>query len=230
MPLMMNRCVGTVAVMGGVPAVYPAFVNSYKNLILWNAQYLCHPGEYVHYPDPPTASIHDLARNGLVDGMRGDWLLMIDSDHQFAPDLLYRLLVLADRTDAQVAVGFYQYKGEPHIPVVYVEREGRLLPLCGWDKDIYAVEVAAAGAGCLWVRREVFDRVRDELGEKPFDRVGGNGEDISFFLRLKKLGVKAVCSPRIECHHLETRPVSLADYDPSVLELHDPEPLAGYKS
>ena len=227
--LLMNRCIGTVERMGGVPAVLSPFVDSFCDLIQWNAQYVCGAGESIHYPHPPKLNIHDVARNMMVERMRGEWLLMLDSDHAFEPDILYRLINLAEATEADVAVGFYQFKGAPYIPVVYIEHEGRISPLCDWDRSgPVALEVAAAGAGCLWVRRGVFDRIA-ELKEKPFDRIAGNGEDISFFMRLKKLGIKVVCNPNIECNHLELRAVTLADYDPSDLDLHKPEKIAGYR-
>jgi hypothetical protein len=35
--LMMNRVIGTVAKMGGVPAVQPAFTDSFEDLIQYNA-------------------------------------------------------------------------------------------------------------------------------------------------------------------------------------------------
>lgn len=229
--LLMNRTIGTVARMGGIPAVLSGFIDSFCDLIQWNAQYVCGPGEVIHYPHPPKLNIHDVARNMMAESMRGDWILMLDSDHQFEPDILYRLINLAESTGADVCAGMYQFKGKPYIPVVYMEdRAGNLQPLCDWDRTgPVALEVAAAGAGCLWVKRAVFDRIAAELKERPFDRIGGNGEDISFFMRLKKLGVKPVVNPRVECHHLEVRPVSLSDYDPSDLDLCAPDPARGFK-
>lgn len=228
--LYMNRCIGTVARMGGVPSILSEFVDSFADLIQWNSQYVCGQGETIYYPRPPRLNIHDVARNMMAESMRGEWILMLDSDHQFEPDILYRLINLADQTDADVVCGFYQFKGKPYIPVVYIEHEGRLAPLCDWDRSgPLAIEVAAAGAGCLWVKKSVFERIDRELKERPFDRIGGNGEDISFFQRLKKLGIKATCNPNIECHHLEIRPVTLDDYDPSDLELHKPEKIVGYR-
>jgi hypothetical protein len=114
--------------------------------------------------------------------------------------------------------------------VLYIEKEGGPWPLGDWDRSATAIEVCAAGAGCLWVKRTVFDRIQKELKEKPFDRRGGMGEDHSFFRRLHELegDVKVVCNPRIECHHLQVRALSVDDYDPESVELNKPQPVNGY--
>ena len=227
--LLMNKYIGTVARMGGTPAVLSPFVDSFADLIQWNAQYLCLPGECIHYPRPPRVSIHDVARNIMADNMRGDWLLMLDTDHAFDPDIAYRLLNVADRTGAEVVTAVYQYKDPPHSPVVFRLQGEGLHPVGAWDESVEVLEVDSAGAGCLWVKRSVFERIEDELKEQPFSRISGYGEDHSFFLRLKKLKIKAVCAMRVECHHLQMRALSLADYDPDVVELQEPEMAVGYR-
>lgn len=227
--LMMNRTIGTVARMGGTPSVLTPFLDAFVDLVQWNAQYVCGPGEVIHYPRPPRASIHDFARNTIAETFRGDWVLMLDNDHAFEPDLLGRLLAMADATGADVVTGVYQYKEAPHSPVLYVRRDGLPpMPLVDWDPSLTAMDVYSAGAGCLWARRAVFDRVKAELNESPFGRIGGMGEDHSFFLRLHRLGIKAVAALGVECHHLQVRPLSLSDYDRSALDVAPGEPVRGY--
>lgn len=229
MTLLMNKCIGTVARMGGVPAVLEDFVNSFIDLAIWSNEYVCGPGEYIHYPRPPRLSVHDVARNVLSESMRGDWLLQLDSDHAPEPDLLGRILNLANKTGADVVVGLYQFKSPPYSPVLYRTTEHGLAELGDWDTSVTALEIDSAGAGCLWVKRSVFDRIAAELKEKPFDRINNIGEDHSFFLRLKKLEIKAVFSPEIECPHLQTRAVKLEDYDRGSVELAAATPMKGYR-
>jgi hypothetical protein len=102
------------------------------------------------------------------------------------------------------------------------------MPLMDWDARLDMMEIYSAGAGCLWVRRSVYDRIRAELNEQPFTRINGMGEDHSFFLRLHKLGIKAVAALKVECHHLQVRPLTLADYDRTALDLAPGEPVKGY--
>lgn len=227
--LLMNKYIGTVSRMGGVPAILSEFVDSFTDMVCWNHEYLCGPGEMVHYPRPPSVSIHDVARNIQAESMRGDWLVMLDTDHSFEPDLIGRLLRVADQTGAEVVTGLYQYRQPPHSPVLFRHKDDGLYPLGAWDESVTALEIDSAGAGCLLVMRTVFDRIKDELDEQPFARIAGYGEDHSFFLRLKKLEIKAVCDPRVECHHLQVRPLNLKDYRRGDVELNEPEMAKGYR-
>lgn len=230
MTVMMNRYIGTVARMGGVPALLTEFVDSFADMIQWNSQHLCGLGEMIYYPRPPGISLHDVARNRIAESMRGDWLLMLDTDHSFDPSLTRRLINVADQTGVDVVSGLYQYRAPPHSPVLYLDSgDGTPVPLLDWEPSLTALEIHSAGAGCLWVRRRVFDRIRDELKESPFERFGGLGEDHSFFRRLHKLGIKAVAALNVECHHLQVRPVQLSDYDRTVLDLAPAGPARGYK-
>lgn len=225
---MMNRCLGTVAYMGGIPALYEEFVHSWTGLICHAHEYVCGPGEYVHF-DRAKVSVHDVARNVLAESMRGQWLLQLDCDHAFEPDLLARLMNVAEDTGADVVTGLYLMRHAPFPPVLYRQTDAGLSQLGDWDRSLSALEVDSAGGGCLWVRRKVFDRIREELGERPFDRVQGMGEDHSFFLRCKRLGIKAVCAVDVECHHLHVKALQKSDYDPSLMRLNAPESMAGYR-
>jgi len=208
-----TRYLGTVARMGGVPAMLTQFVDSFIDMVAWNQQYLCDAGQFISYPRPPACSVQDITRNMLAESFHGDWLLQLDSDHQFEPDLVARLLNVAQHTGAQVVTGLYQFKAHPHSPVLYRRLEDGFYPLVEWDRQANAMIVDSAGGGCLWVKREVFDRIRTELGEKPFNRYDELSEDHSFFVRLRKLEIPVVCAPKVECHHLIVKPVALADYD-----------------
>ena len=189
------------------------FVDSFIDMVAWNAQYLCGPREFIYYPRPPACSVQDITRNQIAESFHGDWLLQLDSDHQFEPDLLARLLSMAKHTGADVVVGMYQFKAHPHSPVLYRRLEDGFYPLVEWDTRATAMIVDSAGGGCLWAKRSVYDRIKTELNEKPFTRYEELSEDHSFFLRLRKLDIQVVCAPRVECHHLQVKPVTLADYD-----------------
>jgi hypothetical protein len=228
--LLMNKCIGTIARMGGTPAVLYPFVDSLVDMVQWNAQYLCQAGEYVHYPRPPRVSIHDVARNLIAENMRGDWVLMLDTDHSFDPDLAFRLMTVAERTGADVVTGVYQYKDAPHSPVIFRQQEDGLYPIGGWDEKVDILEIDSAGGGCLWIKRSVFERISSELDEQPFARIAGYGEDHSFFLRLKKLNIKFVCAMNVESHHLQIRPLSMKDYDRESIELQEATMAVGYNT
>ncbi len=124
-------------------------------------------------------------------------------------------------------------KQEPHVPVLYQwikigEKDG-LQPLARWDKSCKVLQIGSAGAGCLFVRRNVFDRIVSELGEQPFDKIHPYSEDHSFFHRLKRLGIKAFADMSIESRHLKIEPVPLSKIDTEQLSVGEGFYVQGYK-
>lgn len=212
-----KKAIGTVAYMGGVMSLPELFVWSWTQMLQYNAIYAMQPNADIFYTRA-TVSYHSMARNSLADSMRGDWLLMLDTDIAFDPDLLARMLFLFESEKLDVLSGLYLHKGHPHPPVLYTwSKDGEQLEHLGdWDKPEgrYLIPIASAGAGCLLVRRSVFERIREELKESPFDIIHPYGEDHSFFRRLKKLGIQAYCDPSVEVNHLAMRPLGLKDYQP----------------
>lgn len=209
-----RKPIGTVAYMGGVPAVATPFCRSWGKMLAYTYEYVLEQNERIHI-DEASFSFHSWARNQLVERMAGDWLLMLDTDHEFEPDILGRLLHRMNVYDLDVVCGIYQFKTPPYSPVLFSwhgepGNEGQV-PLAGWGGDI--IEIGATGGGCLLVKRKVFDRIKAELNEGPFDVIGQGGEDFGFFRRLLRLGIKPYCDTRVECPHLMTRGVTLADFD-----------------
>ena len=206
--LLGTRAIGTVAYLGGVPAVLEEFCWSFSQLLIFSRETLCSPTQHIH-ASRVKFSDHAPARNALASGFLGEWLLQLDCDHSFDPDLLVRMLDLMNSADIDVLTGLYRYKAPPHSPVLFQREveDGLLRPVAKWEPlDIRLFEVAAAGAGCLLVRRRVFDAIW-ETGEEPFDRIHPMSEDLSFFERLRKLGIKSYVAPHIECGHLIAKPV-----------------------
>jgi hypothetical protein len=219
-----KRCIGTVAYLGGVPSVFEEFCWSFANLVQFNAESLCRPGEFVHY-ERSRYSFHAGARNELVDKFRGDWLLQLDTDHTFEPDLLYRMLHRMEQYQVDVVTGLYCKRGAPHEPVIFLHHpSGYYAHVADWEGSTPFL-VDAAGGGCLLVKRSVFDRIRDELHIAPFAISPPLTEDLSFFERLRKLKIPVLCDPRIEARHLNVAPVGLRDYDRTAQEALDPDEL-----
>jgi hypothetical protein len=81
------------------------------------------------------------------------------------------------------------------------------------NADIF--EIAAAGGGCLLIRRMVIYRILNELKERPFDiqmQTSGKlplSEDLSFFKRCYDLGIKCYASTKIENPHLDIVPITM---------------------
>lgn len=215
MTLLRKHCVGTVAYLGGLPATLEAFTWAWGQLIQYNSEYLCGPGEYVHY-DKATVSFHSFARNSLVERFLGDWLLMLDTDHAPEPDLAVRLVTWLGKTEVDVLGGVYCHRTPPNSPVLYQWNEDGtgLEPIGDWSRDVPVMQVGSSGAGALLVRRSVYDRIRDELKCGPFDIIPPFGEDHSFFKRCRQLKIPVYAALAVEARHLEVRAFGLDTYTP----------------
>lgn len=208
-----KNIIGTIGYMGGLPAVLEPFCWAWGQMIQYNTEYLCNPGEIVHYIKA-TVSLHFFARNSLVQQMRGDWLLMLDTDHAFEPDIAARMINVMNKNNLQVVTALYRHRAAPGGPVIYQwDKEDKFaMPIADWSKDVEAMQVGSAGAGCLLVKREVFDRIKAELKQEPFTLIEGYGEDHSFFKRCQKLGIDVYALPQIESPHLQITKLKMGDY------------------
>ena len=212
--LLGRRPIGTLGVMSGTMAVMEDFMWSLVQTVQFNSEFLCQSNEYVHLMKPST-SFHPSARNQLAAGFLGEWVLMLDNDHAFDPDLVARMVILMKQFDLDVLSGLYRYRVHPYLPVAFYwnEETQGFVNIAELDWNAMLREIPCVGAGCLLVRRRVFDRIRSELHEAPFDIIHPLSEDFSFFTRLRRLGIKAHISPLIESYHLRVHKVSNADYD-----------------
>lgn len=228
--LLGKNTIGTIAYMGGVVALAEPFVWSWTQMIQYNDEHLVEPNERINY-DRATVSYHSFARNTLVDKMQGKWLLMMDTDHQFEPDIAARMLAKMDKHNIDVLVGVYQYKAEPYVPVLYGynPKNKKRYIIGDWKKNVDVIQIHSAGAGCLMVRGTVFERIKKELKENPFDIRDAYSEDHSFFERCHELGIKAFFSPNIESHHLIFKALSLdEDYDRASVSVRREGSVVGF--
>jgi GT2 family glycosyltransferase len=153
-------------------------------------------------------------RNLLARRVSREWLVFVDNDVTFTPELTRALESLTETTADLV------------FPIV-LDREGRVATAGGryrrwlsWSSNGYhgssldearsSLESAAdwGGGACLIVRRSVFL----ELG--GFDSGHGiyGAEDLDFCLRARRRGFKAVRSPHAPVVHLNAM-TSIADAD-----------------
>lgn len=213
--------IGTIARMWA-DSVSSKYLDCLMDLRAYSERYLCGPGEHIAYKRA-TVSWHEGGRNELAREFEGDWVLMLDTDHQFAPDLLERMLRLARRENLRFLSGIYQYKFPPHGPVAGCwGPDGTLQPLLDWNRDRALIDVSVVGGGCLLIFREVFDKIRKELKEDPFSIMPRLSEDYSFCKRLESIGVPVKLATTIECHHVIPTVLSVRDYNPGLWKPTEP--------
>ena len=146
------------------------------------------------------------ARNQLADqAISGGytWVLWLDSDMKFEPDLLEKMLEQANAGHPFVCGLFFTRKA-PVRPCVYSVldcHEGTpiCIPCKHWDDGPF--EAQACGFGAVLTSVNLLRAVRDKFGQ-PFTPVQGFGEDFSFCLRARELGVMPWCDPSIRVDHI----------------------------
>jgi hypothetical protein len=229
-----RKTIGTVAYLAGLPAVLEEFAWSWSQMIQYNAELLCTEKQIVHY-DRARISDHAPARNSLVSRFLGDWLVQLDTDHCFEPDLVARLVRTADEYGIDVLTAIYQLRSHPYAPLLFRwvgEDTETTIPLVqpmlvNDPSRLRVCRIGSAGAGCLFVRRSVFERI-GAIGESAFDRIHPLSEDHSFFLRCKRLDIKVWAAPGIQCHHLRVSPVTPDMLDSSGFMPDESAQVEGY--
>ena len=150
------------------------------------------------------------ARNQLtkyvIDKGCYDYVLWLDSDMTFDPDLLDRLM--EDMEGRQAVTGLCFGRRPPFKPCIYkkldVTQNGQmLLPVCenwfDYPRD-QVFEVQACGFACVLMRVGVLEDMG--IYGVPFFPVGGLGEDLTFCWRARKLGIKFHCDSRLKIGHI----------------------------
>lgn len=154
------------------------------------------------------------ARNALVkeavaEGF--DRILWLDSDMDFAPDLMNKLMQDMDELNCDIVSGLYFKRRAPVEPVCYKEvgyfHSEELnevtpiaIPYSDYPRD-QVFEVQGCGFGGVLMTVDIAEKVEKKYGV-PFAPIIGFGEDLSFCLRARDLGAKIYCDSRIKLGHV----------------------------
>ncbi len=208
-----RKCIGTIGVMGGIETVPSSFCRSLEQLRTYTERHVTLSNEEV-ITTWASNTYHVSARNELASKRMGEFTLMLDTDQVFRPSLLGDLWRTMKEHNLDVVTGVYYQKRAPHMPLLYRLRDDEdetFQILSDFPRDM-PFQVAAAGAGCLLIRNEVFVRIERKFKQGPFDIINPYSEDLSFFRRLKDLGIETWCDPRVTTRHLRTVEVTDEDH------------------
>ena len=161
----------------------------------------------------------NMLANKAIDG-GFDRVLWLDSDMDFSPDLLKKLS--QDMNEGREFVsGLYFTRKAPHRPVLYdfvglmKDEDGKQVRHVAVTYDNYPendiFECEAVGFGGCMTTVALLKKVRDEFG-LPFSPISGFGEDLSFCLRVRKLGVNIYCDSRVKMGHTGYKTFTEDDY------------------
>ena len=159
-------------------------------------------------------------RNKVVDtflSTEHEWLLTLDTDIQFPADLVERLLESADAVERPVVSGLYFGASEGVLwPLMYqfIDDDDKpsgvqTIRLGDYEKGMN--QVVATGAGCMLIHRSVLEQMRDAEFDSAFPYYGETGyingsvtgEDVTFCLRVQKLGHPVFVDTNIVVGHVK---------------------------
>lgn len=162
------------------------------------------------------------SRNGIAKKFLetdSEWLLSVDNDMIFQPNLLEVLMDVAG-SDKKIVGGFYLTYYENNTPgsTWLVEVDGKLFTVGKVENDM-TVAVNAVGMGGTLIHRSVFEAVRDayqDNDEWPWyahDLTNGKrmGEDVTFCYRASQCGFKTYGTTKASLGHLKTKCLDLSE-------------------
>ena len=138
--------------------------------------------------------------------LEADYILWLDSDMVFEPDLLRRMMQTMQDADLDFLTAAYFRRSAPYTPVLYrkIDFDGEA---CKWEElkevpapDSGLFEVEGCGFGCVLMKTDIVLDVKGKFG-KLFTPIGGTGEDLSFCWRARQCGYKLMCDPSIPIGH-----------------------------
>ncbi len=170
------------------------------------------------YPEQLCQRIfHDAARNGIVEDFLDsgcDILFFLDADICPPRHVLDLVTTHGDKWLCAAAPYpvFMAQPGESHRQITFtlykaidphpVTKKPRIAPCAVPNEGLELVDGAATG--CLFIKREVFEKLERpyfEFKYDPITRLPIEGEDIGFCLKMHKLGIKFFVDYSMVCKH-----------------------------
>lgn len=158
----------------------------------------------------------DSQRNSAVAHMLSDaettHIFFVDSDMVIPKDALIKLF----KEDKDIISGLYFHRNPPHEPHLYKIENNQLKSLQDYPKDDL-VECDAVGAGCLLIKKEVFEKLKShaklvDSQHQFFVTTPTVGEDIFFCELAKKQGLQIFCNTSVKCGHIELSVIEEKDF------------------
>ena len=133
-----------------------------------------------------------------------DYVLWLDSDVVFQPDLMERLMEDIQGKDMVTAV--YHARKPPFKPIIWKTIRTGILP-ANTQVEQYEeypedglFEIEGCGFGAVLMKTGVIRDVADTF-HQTFGPIPGLGEDLSFCVRARNCGYKIWCDPKLQIGH-----------------------------
>lgn len=152
----------------------------------------------------------DLSRNNIVDMAKEekcDYLFFIDSDVLIGENQLEKLISY----NKDAITGVYHQRSFPYYALPRNRVSKSLycpIEIDIKDENIDIVEIDGSGMGCFLIKMDIFDKIPYPWFEFKYhqkdEKWGQISEDLYFCEKLKDIGIKIYCDPKIECTHMGT--------------------------
>lgn len=191
--------------------VHTAFMRS---LLLLNTA-----GHDITYGIHKGSLVYDSRNQLLASAKDVDRILWVDSDMDLPMNTIQQLSADIDE-GRDIVCGLCFKRKPPFSPVIYkkccLEHEGTSLvpvadPYLDYPKN-EVFEVEACGFGCVMMTKKAADKIVDSLGAMPFMPTAGFGEDLSFCMRARHIGIRLWCDPRVKVGHVGQYTFTEEDY------------------
>ena len=150
------------------------------------------------------------------DQYQSDWLLWIDSDIVLTPEAFKLVWDVADKNTKPVVSGLYFISKENEkslmqpMPALFWEGKNKYeLEVINQIPDNQIIEIDCAGFGFLLMHKSIISKIRQENpGYSLFAEEEGVGEkyiseDVVFFRKLKKAGIKIYAHTGAKVEHMK---------------------------
>lgn len=157
----------------------------------------------------------------MLDQSEAEWLFMVDSDMDFQPDIVERLIDAAHAIERPVvgALAFAHKTNGPAsgyglryrcIPTLYDwyedDNDAGFISRENYERDTLT-QVAATGSACILIHRLALEAVREKYGDVWYDpirhpkRPTPFSEDLSFCIRVAACGIQPYVHTGIKTGH-----------------------------
>lgn len=158
------------------------------------------------------------SRNNLAKAAikaEADWVLWLDSDMTFPPDLLQRMLKTCEENGLDFLSGLYFRRNPPYSTVLYdrleaTDKGASYTTLESVPDGLF--EIGGCGFGGVLMKTDVLMDVMGKF-KRIFDPLDGLGEDLSFCWRARQCGYKLYCDASLEMGHVGYAEITRADFE-----------------
>lgn len=155
-----------------------------------------------------TGSLVYNARNSLARQAikaEADWVLWLDSDMVFSPDLLQRMLKVCTENDIDFLTALCFRRKPPYTPCLFdrlqkIGRGASYTALLSVPEGRF--QVGGCGFAGVLLSTDVLISVSAKFDGRMFDPMDGFGEDVAFCWRARQCGYDIWCDSDIEMGHV----------------------------